>query len=293
MVRLATGLRVPAPPNREMPSIMQAVEMKALAEALLSVALATARVQMAHFAAGVTAEIKADSSPVTVADRESEDIILAGLARVAPGVPVVSEEAAAAGRIPSTGDSYFLVDPLDGTKPFIRKSPEFTINIALIAMRKPIFGLLYAPAIPDFYVTTGPNEVGAARLPPSSGAQSLADCNLAPLRTRVPDPNAIGALTSQTHVNSATKRFLEQYHVVESRAVSSSLKFGLMARGEADVYPRTGQTSEWDTAAGHAVLAAAGGMVTTVDGGPLLYGKPRFLNPDFVAWGRTPLPKRR
>lgn len=272
---------------------MHAAEMKQLAEGLLSVALAAARVQMAHFAAGVTAEIKADRSPVTVADRQSEDIILAGLARVAPGIPVISEEAAAAGYTPQTGNLFFLVDPLDGTKPFIRGSPQFTINIGLIAMRKPIFGLVYAPAIPDFYVTTGPHEVGAARLPPSQAVQSLADCNLQPLRTRVPDPNAIGAMTSQTHVNSATQRFLAQYHVIESRAVSSSLKFGLIARGEADVYPRTGQTSEWDTAAGHAVLAAAGGMVTTLDGEPLLYDKPRFLNPDFVAWGRSPLPQRR
>ena len=272
---------------------MQAKEMKALAESLLDVALAVARVQMAHFAAGVTVETKADRSPVTAADRESEDIILAALARIAPGIPVVSEEAAAVGHIPSTGDTYFLVDPLDGTKPFIRGSSEFTINIALVFMRQPIFGLVYAPAIPDFYVTLGPGEAAATRLTPSSSPQSLADCNLEPLRTRVPDPNAIGALTSQTHANSATQRFLAQYHVIESRAVSSSLKFGLIARGEADIYPRTGETCEWDTAAGHAVLAAAGGTVTTVEGQPLLYGKPRFLNPDFVAWGRTPLPKGR
>ena len=272
---------------------MHAADMKELAEALLSVTLTAARVQMAHFAAGVTVETKADQSPVTVADRESEDIILAGLARAAPGVQVVSEEAASVGRIPSTGDSFFLVDPLDGTKPFIRGSPQFTINIALIAMRRPIFGLVYAPAIPDFYVTIGPNEAVAARLPPSTTAKVLADCGLEPIRTRVPDPNALGALTSQTHVNSATQRFLEQYHVAESRAVSSSLKFGLMARGEADIYPRTGDTSEWDTAAGHAVLAAAGGTVTELDGQPLLYNKRGFLNPSFVAWGRTPLEKRR
>lgn len=272
---------------------MQAADMKELAESLLNVALAAARVQMAHFKAGVAAETKADNSPVTVADRESEDIILAGLARVAPGVPVVSEEAAAAGHTPSTGDTFFLVDPLDGTKPFIRGNPQFTINIALIDRRKPVFGLVYAPALSDFYVTVGPDQAVGARLPPTSTAQSLAACGLEPLRTRVPDPNAIGALTSQTHLNAATQRFLDQYHVVESRAVSSSLKFGLLARGEADVYPRTGDTSEWDTAAGHAVLAAAGGTVTTLDLQPLLYNKPKFLNSAFVAWARTPLPKRR
>ncbi|RPH73774.1 MAG: 3'(2'),5'-bisphosphate nucleotidase, partial [Candidatus Rokuibacteriota bacterium] len=258
----------------------------------LGVALAAARVQMAHFGTGVAVETKADNSPVTIADRQSEEIILEGLARVAPGVAVVSEEAAAEGNTPAASNVYFLVDPLDGTKPFIRGSPEFTINIALIEARRPIFGLVYAPAIPDFYVTLAANEAAAARFAAPGNVQTLADCNLEPLRTRVPDPNALSALTSQTHLNSATQRFLDSYHVVERRAVSSSLKFGLLARGEADVYPRVGDTSEWDTAAGHAVLAAAGGTVTTLDFAPLLYGKPSFLNPSFVAWGRSPLSKR-
>ena len=271
---------------------MQATEMNALAEGLLSVVLAAARVQMAHFGAGVAVEIKADNSPVTIADRQSEEIILEGLARVAPGVPVVSEEAAAGGNTPEIGDLFFLVDPLDGTNPFILGSPQFTINIALIATRRPIFGLVYAPAIPDFYVTVGPNQACAARLSPSRPVQSLADCNLELIRTRMPDPSALAALTSQTHSNSETTRFLQQHRVTERRAVSSSLKFGLLARGEADVYPRTGETSEWDTGAGHAVLAAAGGTVTTLDGQLFLYGKPRFLNPNFVAWGRAPLAKR-
>jgi 3'(2'), 5'-bisphosphate nucleotidase len=271
---------------------MPSSDHKSLAEDLLSVALAAARVQMAHFAAGVAVTRKADNSPVTVADQESEAIILAGLARVAPGVPVVAEEAAAAGDIPATGRRYFLVDPLDGTKPFIRREPHFTINIALIEDGEPVFGLLYAPAVPDFYVTTGPGEAFAGRLAPASEVDNLAACNLERLRTRVPDPNAIAALVSQTHANAATRRFLDRYQVVERRAVPSSLKFGLIARGEADIYPRTGETSEWDTAAGHAVLAAAGGTVTALDGQPLLYGKPKFRNPGFVAWGRTPLLKR-
>jgi 3'(2'), 5'-bisphosphate nucleotidase len=152
-----------------------------------------------------------------------------------------------------------------------------------------VFGLVYAPAIEDFYVTVGPAQAGAARLPPSSEACNLAGCGLLPLRTRVPDPNALSALVSQVHLDQATQRFLDRHSVVERRAVSSSLKFGLLARGEADVYPRAGGTSEWDTAAGHAVLVAAGGSVTAFDGGPLLYGKPGFRNSGFVAWGRTPL----
>jgi len=267
--------------------------MKELAEGLLSVALSVARLQMAHFAAGVAVETKADLSPVTIADRQSAEVILSGLARIAPGVPVVSEEAASAGIFPPATDSFFLVDPLDGTKQFIKGSPQFTINVALIAARRPVFGLVYAPAIPEFFVTIGPGEAVGARLPPSSPAQRLADCSLEPLHTRAPDLKALSALTSQTHVNAETRRFLERHGVRESRALASSLKFGLLARGEADLYPRTGETSEWDTAAGHAVLAAAGGTVTTLDGEPLLYGKPRFLNPAFVAWARTPLPDSR
>jgi 3'(2'), 5'-bisphosphate nucleotidase len=235
---------------------------------------------------------KADDSPVTAADRDSEEIILEGLARLAAGVPVVSEEAAAAGHVPPPSRTFFLVDPLDGTKPFIRREPHFTVNIALIEDGSPVFGLLYAPAVPDFYVTAAPGEAGAARLSPSSEVGDLAACRLEPLRTRVPDPNAVSALLSQNHLNTATRRFLDQYHVIERRAVASSLKFGLIARGEADLYPRVGETSEWDTAAGHAVLAAAGGAVTTLDGEPLRYGKPSFRNPAFVAWGRTPLLKR-
>src|SRR5262245_35508090 len=272
---------------------MQASDLKRLAEGLLGVVLAAARMQVAHFAAGVVATAKADNSPVTVADRQAEEIILEGLAHVAPGVPVVSEEAAAAGKIPAIGHTFFLVDPLDGTKSFIRRDPHFTINIALIEDRTPVFGLLYAPAIPDFYVTTGPAEASAARLAPATEAKTLAACRLEPLRTRVADPHAVAALVSQTHLDRATQRFLDRYQVVERRALSSSLKFGLIARGEADLYPRASATSEWDTAAGHAVLAAAGGTVTTLDGAPLLYGKPGFLNSGFVAWSRTPLLPRR
>jgi 3'(2'), 5'-bisphosphate nucleotidase len=272
---------------------MQAEDLHFLAESLLPAALAAARVQMAHLAAGVTATRKADGSPVTIADRDSEAIILAALARIAPGVPVVSEEAAADGPLPRVGASFFLVDPLDGTKPYLRGEPHFTINVALIEDGSPVFGLVYAPALQDFWVTTGAGQAAAARLAPSSEPASLAACGLVPLRTRMPDRNGLSALVSQRHLDKATERFLEGYRIAERRAMSSSLKFGLLARGEADLYPRAGPTSEWDTAAGHAVLVAAGGSVTTFDGQPLLYGKPRFHNPGFVAWGRSPLPPER
>jgi 3'(2'), 5'-bisphosphate nucleotidase len=269
---------------------MHANNLHALAEGLLPVALAAGRVQMAHFAAGVAALAKADGSPVTVADQESEAIILAGLAEVAPGVPVVSEEAAAAGDIPAVGARFFLVDPLDGTKPFLRHEPHFTVNIALVESGVPVFGLLYAPALDELYVTVAPGIAKTARLAPGSAVRTLAACALTPLSTRAPDPSRLAALVSHKHMDSPTERFLERYRVVEKRALSSSLKFALLARGEADLYPRAGRTCEWDTAAGHAILAAAGGCVTDFDGAPLLYGKPGFRNGSFVAWGRTPLP---
>jgi 3'(2'), 5'-bisphosphate nucleotidase len=274
---------------------MHAAEIRRLAEGLLGVALAAGRVQMRHFKQGVVAETKVDQSPVTVADRESEEIIHQGLARLAPGIAVVAEEAMAGGHVADVGGAFFLVDPLDGTKGFIKGREEFTVNIALVENRRPVFGLVYAPALADFYVTLGPGEAANARLDPTADVRTLADCKLAAIRTRVPDPNALAALTSQSHLNRATQAFLDDYSVIERKSVASSLKFGLLARGEADLYPRVGPTSEWDTAAGHAVLAAAGGAVTTLDGEPLLYGHVErgFVNPDFVAWGRGPLPKRR
>jgi 3'(2'), 5'-bisphosphate nucleotidase len=269
-------------------------EIARLAEALLSVALAAGRVQMAYFAAGVSVAIKEDQSPVTAADHESEEIILDGLARAAPGVAVVAEEAVTAGRIPTIAGPFFLVDPLDGTKGFIKGRREFTVNIGLIEERRPTFGLIYAPALSELYVTTGRDSAATARIEPAAPVRRFADGAFRPIRTRVPDPNAISALTSQTHLNKATTEFLDGYKVIERRAMASSLKFCLLAKGDADLYPRIGPTSEWDTAAGHAILTAAGGSVTRLDGTPLLYGnvERRFENPDFVAWGRGPLPRQ-
>lgn len=272
---------------------MHASDIRRLAEELVSVAAAVGAVQLSHFSAGVAVERKADASPVTIADHESEEIILAALQRIAPGVAVIAEEEVAAGRIPSLTGPFFLVDPLDGTNGFSKGRKEFTVNIALIEDARPVFGLVYAPALGDFYVTLGPHEAVNAELKPSAAIRGLADCAFRPIRTRVPDPNAVYALISQSNLNRATEQFLNRYHVVDRRAVSSSLKFGLLARGEADVYPRAAPTSEWDTAAGHAVLAAAGGEVTTLEGEPLLYGHAvrGFVNPSFVAWGRRIPPR--
>jgi 3'(2'), 5'-bisphosphate nucleotidase len=270
---------------------MDGKDAKALADGLLGVVLAAARIEMSHFGAGVAVETKADRSPVTIADRAAEDIILRGLQRLAPGVPIVAEEAVASGSLPAVADRFFLVDPLDGTKGFIKGEPEFTINIALIERGQPSFGLLYAPALADFYLTLGPNEAVNARLEPHAELRSLADVVLTPIHSRPADPSALVALTSQSHLNRATEAFLKRYQISAQKRLASSLKFGWLAKGEADLYPRTGETSEWDTAAGHALLRAAGGTVTTLAGDPLLYGKAskKFINANFVAWGRRPL----
>ena len=271
---------------------MHPSDVRRLAEGLLSVTLSAGRVQMAHFKRGVRVEHKSDQSPVTAADREAEELILKELARVAPGIAVVAEEQCASGQTPAPGGSFFLVDPLDGTKGFIKGRREFTINIALIEDRRPVFGLLYAPALADLFVTLGPFEAANGRLPPQADVGCLADCALRPIRTRPPNPHALRALISHSHLNRATEHVLEGLNVKERRALASSLKFGLLARGEADLYPRIAPTSEWDTAAGHAVLAAAGGCVTTLAGEPLLYGHAErgFEHTDFVAWARGPLP---
>lgn len=273
---------------------MQASEMRKLAEGLVGVALDVGALQLAHRRDGVRAERKADESPVTIADRESEELILEALAELAPGVPVIAEESVTSGRIPAIGDAFFLVDPLDGTKGYVRGGDEFTVNIALVEKQKPVFGLLYAPALSDFYVTVAEDVAVAATAAPDAAVRTLDGIGCQPIRTRVPDPNGLSALTSQSHLNMATRAFLDGYTILERKAVSSSLKFGLLARGLWDVYARVGPTSEWDTAAGHAVLAAAGGCVTNINGAPLAYGNAsaKFINPDFVAWGRIPLPRK-
>lgn len=270
---------------------MKAEDCRRLVDALLPAVLAAGRIEMRHFAAGVEVQTKADTTPVTVADHEAEAVLTEALLKVSPGVPVIAEEAVAAGRVPAIVDAFFLVDPLDGTRAFIKNSPEFTINIGLVEAQRPVFGIIYVPALEQLFVTLGPGEAVEARIAPDAQVAGLAECELTPLRTREPDPNALIAFASRSHASDTTEAFLKRLPIAEKRKASSSLKFCLIARGEADLYARLGQTSEWDTAAGHAILEAAGGSVTTVDGGPLRYGKTdkSFANPHFVAWAREPL----
>ncbi len=223
---------------------------------------------------------KADRSQVTAADEAGERLILARLAALTPDIPVVAEESVAAGRIPDVaGRPFWLVDPLDGTREFIRRIPEFTVNIALIRDGRPVLGAVYLPVSGELY---GGLEGHGAFLEDGEGRRAV--------RTRPFPPEGITVAVSRTYgAGVDLDRFLSRYRVARQIDAGSSLKFCLVARGEADVYPRYGGSNEWDTAAGHAVLAAAGGAVRRIDDGPELgYGKPRFSNPWFIAWGRRP-----
>jgi 3'(2'), 5'-bisphosphate nucleotidase len=229
---------------------------------------------------GFEIESKTDSSPVTEADRAAELIILAALARAAPGVPVIAEEEVAAGRIPSHGDCYFLVDPLDGTKEFCRGGDDYTVNIGLIEQGEPKLGIVFAPA-------SGRLHGGCV----GEGAWVDEDSGRRAIRTR-PRGEQLTAVASKSHLNQATIDYLEAaVGRCSYIAIGSSLKFCIVAEGKADVYPRASPTSEWDTAAGHAILLAAGGLVDGPDGAPLRYGKPAFLNRAFVATSGWKPPK--
>jgi 3'(2'), 5'-bisphosphate nucleotidase len=221
---------------------------------------------------GFEVEAKRDRSPVTEADRAAELVILAALARAAPGVPVIAEEEVAAGRIPAHEDTYFLVDPLDGTKEFIRGGDDYTVNIGLIERGAPTLGIVLAPA-------SGRLHGGCV----GEGAWRDEGHGRSPISTRTRGAE-ITAVASKSHLNQATIDYLEAaVGACGYLSVGSSLKFCILAEGRADIYPRAAPTSEWDTAAGHAVLLAAGGLVDGPDGSALQYGKHAFLNRAFVA----------
>jgi 3'(2'), 5'-bisphosphate nucleotidase len=254
-----------------------AQERAKLVEALAALADEAGAAIMPHFRTDVAVERKADTSPVTAADREADQVILAGLARLTPGIPVVTEEEVAEGRVPDiSGGRFWLVDPLDGTKEFIAGSDEFTVNIALIEGGRPVMGVVGAPALGVLYAAAGPGTATKR----ATGGTPVA------IRARPAPEDGLVVLSSRSHASKPElEKYLASLAVKECVVAGSSLKFCWIAEGRGDLYPRFGTTSEWDTAAGHAVLAAAGGSVTTLDGAPLGYGKPSFRNPHFIARG--------
>jgi 3'(2'), 5'-bisphosphate nucleotidase len=227
-----------------------------------------------------TVRHKADQSPVTHADERAEAIILEMLEREAPGIPAVAEERhAASGHANMASARFWLIDPLDGTKEFIGRNGEFTVNVGLVEDGVPVLGVVQAPALDLVYAAAGPGT--AKRRQGDDSEFEAISARLAPER-------GVIVLHSRSHRDD---RRLDAFVAAlpgATRAISgSSIKFCRRADGEADLYPRFGTTMEWDTAAGQAVLEAAGGMVTTLDGPPLRYGKLEFRNPDFIARGRN------
>ncbi|WP_068081697.1 3'(2'),5'-bisphosphate nucleotidase CysQ [Polycladidibacter stylochi] len=239
---------------------------------------------MAIYNSGFSEHIKQDGSPVTIADQAAEEIILKHLADHFPTIPVIAEEAMASGIQPNVADRYFLVDPLDGTREFIKRNGEFTVNIALVENGIPTKGVVYAPALTTLYY--GELNVGAFRqLVDIKGATAE------PIRVRRAPLDKIAALVSRSHLSEKTKQLLNKMPECEKQSTGSSLKFCRLAEGLADFYPRFSPTMQWDTAAGHAVLLAAGGAMVKTDGSPFLYEGAKitknkaYENPYFFAVG--------
>ena len=252
---------------------MESIPRATLVPALVELAIAGGQEILVVYERDIDVNLKDDRSPVTEADLRAERVILDGLSRVAPRVPVVAEESVAAGSVPDiSGGQFFLVDPLDGTKEFISRNGEFTVNIALIERGRPVLGVVHLPARDETYWSDGER---AWRRRGSAAPE--------PIRCRTPNDDALDVVASRSHRDAQTDRYLEQFNVRELVSAGSSLKFCRVAEGAADLYPRLGRTMEWDIAAGQAVLEAAGGEVRTLAGEPLGYGKPGFENPHFVA----------
>ena len=231
---------------------------------------------MEVYAMDIQASAKADGSPVTLADQAAEAVVLQGLQSIAPHIAVVSEENAASHAL-APPHTFFLVDPLDGTKEFLKRDGKgaFTVNIALIQDTTPVAGVVYAPALDRMFA-------GAF----GCGAFETTGTHTRDIACKPVDEHNLVAVASESHRDDETNAWLAQHHVKSTKAIGSSLKFCLLAAGEADVYPRFSPTMEWDTAAGDAVLRAAGGLVEHPNGGAFAYGKPGYRNGGFVAWGR-------
>ncbi len=259
------------------------IDQDAIADIFAEIALEAAVAVMAVYASDSHARRKPDKSPVCDADEYAEAIILGRLAERLPSFPVLAEEAAANGKKTVAGTTFILVDPVDGTREFLNHNGEFTINIGLIVDGAPFAGVVYAPALGQLWIggatATSCTVAPGAALPPRALRREI--------HVRAAPSEGLTALESRSHSDPETEAFLAQLPIRERRAAGSSLKFCAVAEGDADVYPRFGQTMEWDTAAGDAVLRAAGGIVLDGAHHPLQYGKAgaQFRNGPFVAWG--------
>lgn len=238
------------------------------------IAVRAGEIIMPYFQKEHGARQKADHSPVTDADVAANTLITEALLQLAPQIPVIAEEDK--NPLSEGHELFWLVDPLDGTRSFVRGEPEFTVNIGLIQHGKPVLGVIYAPPQQMLYF----GEVGGKAMRTHAGEEARM------IQARPRPEEGITVVKSKSHPSAATTEYLSQYNVKELVPGSSSIKFCTVAEGNADLYPRFGRTMEWDTAAGHAILLAAGGRVETIDGQALSYGKPGYENPAFIGFGR-------
>jgi 3'(2'), 5'-bisphosphate nucleotidase len=257
----------------------------AIVDALTTIVSRAAAAILAVRAGALDLRTKADRTPVTAADHAAEAIILDAVAQLLPGIPTVSEEAVQAAPPAGLAGDFVLVDPLDGTREFIAGRDEFTVNVALVSGGRPRLGVIAAPALGLVWRTRASGGAERLRLAPGAAATEAAE--RAPIRVRPRPRTGLVAAVSRSHLDAATEAYLARLGAVERIACGSALKFCRVAEGTADIYPRLGPTCEWDVAAGDAIVAAAGGAVTTPDGAPLAYGRAAeaFRVPAFIAWG--------
>ena len=258
---------------------MTPLDLKPLLAVAIDAAIEAGRDILEVYAGEITVDQKRDLSPVTLADGRAEKIILRHLIAATPEIPVISEEQAEAQGLPAAAaERFWLVDPLDGTKEFIKRNGEFTVNIALVEHGRPILGVVGIPVQGLIYAAAGPGT--AQRRDATTGATVS-------IGTRACPEDGATVTSSRSHsACGELDELLASRKVAGRKTAGSALKFCMVAEGAADLYPRIGPTMEWDTAAGQAVLEAAGGRMTRLDGTPFLYGKPGFRNPGFIAEGR-------
>jgi len=250
-----------------------------LLDTAIRAALAGGEAIMKIYADPFEVRQKDDKTPVTEADLASERVVVAMLEAAFPDIPIVSEETVPADGFVPPAARFWLVDPLDGTREFVARNDEFAVLIGLIEDGRPVLGVVHGPATGVTYTAHGP---GTAR-------RRLGDGAFAPIAARAPGPDGLVVIHSRSHENSRRlAEYFEGRAVLERHTCGSALKFGVLAAGDADFYPRFGTTMEWDTAAGQAILEAAGGSVVALDGEPLAYGKPGLKNDGFLAWGTKP-----
>lgn len=254
------------------------LDLRDLLEAARRAAREASKAILEVYATQFDVRRKEDASPVTEADERAEHLIIAALAKAAPDIPAIAEELAAAQGLPEAPPLFWLVDPLDGTKEFVARNGEFSINIGLIEGDRPVLGVIHVPTRNVTYSGAG---LGTAQRQENDAAPLAIEAR------RVPKSGQV-VVHSRSHIDSnRLDAFLVSYPTARRKISGSAVKFCLIAEGSADLYPRLGPTMEWDTAAGQAVLEAAGGAVTTLQGAPLRYAKPGYRNPDFIARGRS------